>query len=263
MLKYLTGKLVKGGGVADAQTVSVPQLPVTPEVAVTAAEIHAAINTTADAIVSEARDLLAQAANEDEATAVSLGDRGFGAAACVKEARALREKRAEAERVAGIAEKYPMHRYISEDGVKSVCEKYGLILGEANKFIGDIPAKNAREITAFKYADGNNVFRVTYWRGNWDSSVIVEAKNAEDAITIAKSKAWLGADGHSAGPAPFSVVAPASMFDKRDAHLEGHKLVQNVKDPIVLAPLGGGGYIIVTAWGEEAGDPLVVNPKKN
>jgi hypothetical protein len=36
--------------------------------------------------------------------------------------------------------------FISEDALNSICEKYGLIYAPADRYIGEIPVKNAKEI---------------------------------------------------------------------------------------------------------------------
>ena len=45
--------------------------------------------------------------------------------------------------------------------------------------------------------------------------------------------------------------------------VEGYKLEKkHIPDPVVLQPVKGG-YLILTAWGDEASDPLVVNEINN
>jgi len=45
---------------------------------------------------------------------------------------------------------------------------------------------------------------------------------------------------------------------------EGYKLERKIEipDPVVLQPVKGG-YLILTAWGDEASDPLVMNEINN
>ena len=46
---------------------------------------------------------------------------------------------------------------------------------------------------------------------------------------------------------------------------DGYKLKQvykDIPDPVVLQPVKGG-YLILTAWGDEASDPLVINENFN
>ena len=44
---------------------------------------------------------------------------------------------------------------------------------------------------------------------------------------------------------------------------EGYKLEKKfIPDPVVLQPVKGG-YLILTAWGDEASDPIVINEINN
>jgi hypothetical protein len=64
----------------------------------------------------------------------------------------------------------------------------------------------------------------------------------------------------------FEIVAPLKDFKKDSVKLIGNKLVQEVPDPIVLAPVTYEGtkyFLIVSCWGEEASDELVVNVINN
>jgi hypothetical protein len=72
--------------------------------------------------------------------------------------------------------------------------------------------------------------------------------------------------GHFAEPPRFgaariSVLTPPDKvkLEYRE-RIEGGRIVKD--DPIVLQPVDGG-YLVVTAWGDEASDPLVVNANRN
>ena len=62
------------------------------------------------------------------------------------------------------------------------------------------------------------------------------------------------------------ICAPVKDMDMADMTIEeGYKMKQlykDVPDPVVLQPIKGG-YLIVTAWGDEASDPIVVNQNHN
>jgi len=60
------------------------------------------------------------------------------------------------------------------------------------------------------------------------------------------------------------ICAPIKDMDIRGLELkEGYKLEKkHIPDPVVLQPVRGG-YLILTAWGDEASDPLVVNQINN
>lgn len=68
-------------------------------------------------------------------------------------------------------------------------------------------------------------------------------------------------------PAPLEITAPLTDFDTRGMELKDHQLTQApAPDPVVLCPVwfkARKHYLIVTAWGLEANDELVMNPKHN
>jgi len=63
----------------------------------------------------------------------------------------------------------------------------------------------------------------------------------------------------------FKICAPVKDMDISGLELlEGYKLQRKIEipDPVILQPVKGG-YLIVTAWGDEASDPIVVNQNFN
>ena len=51
------------------------------------------------------------------------------------------------------SQKYPLYKFITEDSVKSICNKYNLIYGTADRYIGTFPDKNLVEMEKFKVDD--------------------------------------------------------------------------------------------------------------
>ena len=60
------------------------------------------------------------------------------------------------------------------------------------------------------------------------------------------------------------ICAPVKDMDSTGLEVaEGYKLQKkHIPDPVVLQPVKNG-YLILTAWGDEASDELVVNQKFN
>lgn len=61
------------------------------------------------------------------------------------------------------------------------------------------------------------------------------------------------------------ICAPVKDMDTRGLEIkDGYKLSEkiHIPDPVVLQPVKGG-YLILTAWGDEASDPIVVNQINN
>ena len=66
---------------------------------------------------------------------------------------------------------------------------------------------------------------------------------------------------------PLEIAAPAKDFNLSEAEIKNFKITKvHIPDPVVLQPVffkGEKYYLIVTAWGQEASDELVVNHKMN
>lgn len=158
--------------------------------------------------------------------------------------------------------KYPHYKFITEESVKKICEKYGLVYGEVSKYKGTVPDKNLKQIQDFK----------------------IESKD-ECCIKIINPGAWMMLDTYVSGnntlgttsiegiglvtirKSPLEIAAPLKDFDMKEHEVKNFKLSKiEVKDPVVLKPVffkGQKHYLIVTAWGLEASDELVINPRHN
>jgi len=125
--------------------------------------------------------------------------------------------------------KYPFNKFINEDSVVKICDKYGLLLTNVDRFIGSIPEKNQKEIINFK------------------------VDKTDLPHSYSKDREYV--NGTS-----LLIIATKDQLNMKNASVQGHKLVDIVKDdPIVLQPVKNG-YLIVSAWGIEASDKEVQNP---
>ena len=128
--------------------------------------------------------------------------------------------------------KYPFNKFINEDSIVKICQRYSLILTTVDRFIGGIPEKNQKEIINFKV----------------------------DKIDLPHS---YSKESEYVGGTTLLIVATKDQLNMKNARVQGHKLVDIVKeDPIVLQPVKDG-YLIVSAWGVEASDKEVQNPRFN
>lgn len=168
--------------------------------------------------------------------------------------------------------KYPIYKFISEEEVERLCNKYNLLLGSVFRFTGEIPDANLEEIIRFnELIDEDDIpeERVLdeslLQRESIDvlfrKYVDIENSNSE------RRSYYSNYSSYSLGPAPFKICAPAELMDMEGAIVsDGFKVEVSdpisYPDPVVLQPVHKG-YLIVTAWGNEASDPLVVNPIRN
>ena len=168
---------------------------------------------------------------------------------------------------------YPAYKFITEDSVNKICKKYGLVYGEISRYKGTVPEKNLKHIEEFKVLEDHECYlEINAWRGmmvdhrrfkyitreQYDRSIEMERKMpsmiAHNIVT-------------EYAKAPLEIAAPVSDFDMTDMEIKGNKLQKiHIPDPVVLKPVIFNGtkyYLIVTAWGDEASDEMVVNQQMN
>jgi hypothetical protein len=122
--------------------------------------------------------------------------------------------------------KLPNYKFIKAIALEKVTVKYDLLVKSVDQFIGTIPEKNVQEMAGFVKQLG-------------DENVRVIGKRFE--------------------PGKYLIAAPAKEF-KSVPVVEFPRWM--LDDPIVLYPALDG-YFIVTAWGDEASDPDVMNERHN
>lgn len=165
---------------------------------------------------------------------------------------------------------YPNYKFITEDSVKKICAKYNLVYSKVNNYIGTVPDKNLKHIEEFKIKEDDECYEKTFV-GGWKRRKIhatfisyVEHKKIQNENL---RKIFSLYDTDDSEKCPLEIVAPLKDFNAHNMNLEGFKLSEKViLDPIVLCPViykNSKHYLIVTAWGLEGEDELVVNHKMN
>ena len=145
--------------------------------------------------------------------------------------------------------KYPQYKFITKERIIELCEKYNLYFGNALLFVGNIPEKNIQEMINFKIA----------------------AKDRAYLTSTSSTRTVSAKDPHANNPHPFEIAAPIKEFNRSQVSTFGRYLdipdiTKPAEDPIVFCPVmfeDEKFYLIVTAWGEEASDPDVVNETFN
>lgn len=195
--------------------------------------------------------------------------------------------------------KYPNYKFITEDSVKKICAKYNLIYSEVSRYTGTVPDKNLKHIEDFKINPNDDCWaeESSYdfgWGSPRVSKKYFSGKVIEDKIqdelmqkeyleSLSPDEKTLhlwremdrpiyfgGTNSHhrvTEYKSPLEIVAPVSDFNTEDMELNDFTLSKiEIPDPIVLKPVYHNDkkhYLIVTAWGLEASDELVVNQKMN
>ncbi len=175
--------------------------------------------------------------------------------------------------------KYPNYKFITEKSVEKICAKYNLVYGAIDRYIGTVPDKNLKHIEDFRVLEDDECF--IYEELMWSSfggerSIRKEYKTAERYKEEQKRKDnvdyyRMSMLHHSIREinmkCPLEIAAPLKDFNMEGMEVKGHKISKiEIPDPIVLKPVifnNQKHYLIVTAWGIEAGDELVVNANHN
>jgi len=184
--------------------------------------------------------------------------------------------------------RYPSYKFITEDSVRKICDKYGLVYGAVDRYLGTVPDKNLKHIEEFKVMEEDEAW--IYERG-YNSSFggkhistheisskkerLAEKERARkeyEALSL-DYKMQLGMMRMSSGygrqdftvdmECPLEIAAPQKDFNMSGMEVKDFKLRKiEIPDPVVLKPVVFNKtkyYLIVTAWGEEASDEIVVN----
>jgi len=164
------------------------------------------------------------------------------------------------EAILYFSNKYPLYKFITEDSVRKICEKYNLTYGEVGLYRGDVPDKNLKEIENFKVDKEDLFYRYSdNHRGTHKTNYCYEE------IKLKLDDKWDNITDRY--KLPLEIAAPLKDFNSSGMEVKNFKLSKiEIPDPIVLQPVlykRTKHYLIVTAWGQEAIDPLVLNPKFN
>lgn len=196
--------------------------------------------------------------------------------------------------------KYPQYKFITEDSVKKICAKYNLIYGAIDKYIGTVPDKNLKQMENFKIHSDDicwtKIVSSIYWREARDASFFGginlrlekekkerqekehlaymasldnEVKNQTRREKILYPPRIVSSHEYIEEMAcPLEIAAPLSDFNTKGMELKNFQLTEiHIPDPVVLRPVFfegvGKAYLIVSAWGQESSDELVVNQKMN
>lgn len=216
-----------------------------------------------------------------------------------KQKQRLVESRSDAELVEYYKQNYPFQKFLKESQLDEICEKYNLVYAPVSKYLKDVPEKNLRDIeNATDLKEGDSVgIEKTYelinrYKTNKDrfdkfnlqmnngSPIYSEDKvkeltdNYHPDITTA---VWVATGRFNGIHVDYKkttinkiglfIAAPKSHFDTSGLTKKGKfgfmsVTVREVKDPIVFRYCRGG-IQVITKWGLEASDEMLVNEIEN
>jgi len=259
-------------------------------------QIHNEFNVAGETLLKEALAVLEDCKTKDLAKGELLASLGFTQTPQAKAVEEVKTKKVLAEQTAKLIHeysfKYPNNKFITEDMVGEICKKYSLVCGDVSLYKGFVPKENLKEISKFKEKYKFNIWIGTGGIGD-DKKLIFDAEEYEIKIEggyyhffhkKTKKKAFqMGVseyknrgffrfygypDDNRRGEFHYNLVqqglkicAPIKDMDTTKMQLDGYRL-KDIPDPIVLQPVAGG-YLVVSKWGDEASDELVVNERNN
>lgn len=162
--------------------------------------------------------------------------------------------------------KYPNNKFITEESVKKICEKYGLVYGTIDKYIGTVPDKNLAEIANFKLHENDvAVYYVRKCYVSFSTSEKRYIKKKKGAPSINNRHSNYHCSYYE--DVKLEIVAPLKDFNMESHEIKDFKISKiEIPDPVVLQPViydNTKYYLILSAWGQESSDELVVNQKFN
>jgi hypothetical protein len=237
---------------------------------VSAEQIHQEILTVSNSIltkkVAEIEELESRM-KMDKYELQVLRDHGFVSVPSVVENREIESevlsRQAIVEALQHYRDLYPQNPFVSSDDLQKIMEKYDLVMGWPEIFKSDIPEKNRAEIAAFKVHESTKTtetqrgylttkpFTVIYDNHYGSSKEVYTTANYHSIVVVGKQ-------------ADFDmekrfIDRSRQISEKHEAYYPPRPKF-DARDPIVLQSVRYG-YLVVTAWGEEA--KLIDNSGRN
>jgi len=167
--------------------------------------------------------------------------------------------------------KYPQYKFITEESVKTICQKYGLIYGGVDKYKGVVPEKNLKQMEDFKIDQNDQCCletRTNYHYGGSSEKTVLNYHNYKIKSRDGAGEPYSTYHRYDYTICPLEIAGPVGDFNTQNMNITDYKLEQKIQipDPVVLQPVfyrNKKYYLIVTAWGLEASDEIVVNQKMN
>lgn len=245
-------------------------------------QIHDEFNIAGEKALKEAKALIAKLHGNNESKVSSLKSMGFMNTKEVIESEVVRQKRVENEKVAKAFEYYhinfPSYKFITRGMAISICKKYNLVLGDSIQYTGFVPDKNVKKIELF-FKEENELNR-TYFTSNryifGNTDISKEAYDAHYKSEKEKQMRYTvvnmpyphdrSDENYGKRKSDLLIAAPLKDMNTKGYTLKGRLFVKDIPDPVVMTSVKKYGVellCIVTAWGDEASDEIVVNQAMN
>lgn len=256
----------------------------------TIAEIHNEFFTAGDKLLAEALELLEP--NKFLIDKAKILERtGFKNSIEVSKANELKVTKDHADMVNKYRMAFPNHKFITDEQVKIINKKYGLVCAPVDRYTGFVPMSKLENISKFtfdsyrhsefkrpklikavsaEYSSDKKAFddekkvnkemlfnvKDDFGRNSWDRSIEL---SSGERISVSKWEDIKMDELFICAPSKDINMEGIEKYGEMYATSTKHKYIP---DPVVLQPVKGG-WLIVEAWGDEASDPIVVNETNN
>ena len=259
-------------------------------------EIHNEFNTASDKLLAEAEKVIEEVKQYPMEKVSRLEALGFKNTTDTQNTNGIAERLEMSEKDKEFVLKYrrefPLHKFITEEQIEVICKKYNLVFGESKRYTGFMPERNLAEIEAFQkrypkmgkmgefseysmygdYQEMVNLSGIDVVLGSDISKLKGNGVDIQQEINKHDGINYYGdikcSDGVTRSGRVvmngMKICAPVKDMDMSGMTIEdGYKMKELfIPDPIVVQPVVGG-WLILTAWGNEASDPIVVNSINN
>jgi len=224
-------------------------------------EIHREFDIAGDKLIEEANIILGNTPKINENKIELLKSLGFTQTNELVKAEKVKKQieftQQQLEAVNYYRREYPFNKFITEKQVQAICQKYGLVCGDVSRYKGFVPEKNLKEIANFKLKEKDVQYYRTYF-GMFGSNITHEEYSEHIALFSKKNYSSIHRVSYHNSIGKYKICAPLKEMDTMNMLItDGYKL-EHIPDPIVLQPVQHG-YLILSAWGDEASDEIVVN----
>lgn len=239
-------------------------------------EIHNEFDSASQNILDEAQKILDGASDKLIEKAKRMQRIGFSNSREVKALNALSQQVNEPliNKIKSYQAQYKM-KFITEEAVDKICDKYNLIGVPISNFTGTIPEKNLKEIEdcpviahSDRRRDKIKILKCwsqknLFFQGLYAAHIHAKHhKEYFDENDLMDEGLLQDKDGTNIWIEKYETIKAESFMiccNKEDANISGLKKIGNkfmnamkvtVPDPVILKPVDGG-YLIVTKWGAE------------
>lgn len=227
----------------------------------TVLEIHKAVGRESDLLIEE------NPYKNEREIARALKEMGFTSAENVRRVTDHDEHHNQARMY---RQKYPQFKFITEQVLDRVMDKFDLERKTLSAFKGAIPERNATELMAIKIDSADLTNKES---PKMTHKAIVGGSNIPPFLKEILEEAASSALNDLFG-SKLSSVLPAGRLNLSEIGAANNQIISIVADPrlfekqlagvcpMVLAEVKGG-FLVLSAWGAEAADPEVLNQNMN